>query len=210
MDLNIPSRVKILEKFDVADRLSFARDFTAKFLFVGRRGCLMRLDEHKYLKNCAKLCWRRYLLFSLPWALCGKINAQHAPDRICRFFMPRDPQPTDQLYRLQHLFTWDAFWRNLRLLRSTKYSQRFEHEIFFEIENFNESKKTLPALWNLPTFQDQPISINTWNYSREILSAIRYLRLSLTPNNVKGLGNCKQLMWPTLTSLAILKGWSKS
>ena len=55
LDLNIPSRVKILERFDVADRLSFARDFTAKFLFVGRRG-LMRLDEHKYLKNCAKLC----------------------------------------------------------------------------------------------------------------------------------------------------------
>ena len=133
--------------------------------------------------------------FFLPWALCGKINAQHAPDRICRFFMPRDPQPTDQLYRLQHLFTWDAFWRNLRLLRSTKYSQRFEHEIFFEIENFNESKKTLPALWNLPTFQDQPISINMWNYSREILSTIcRYIHLSLTPNNVKGLGNCKLLI----------------
>ena len=101
--------------------------------------------------------------FFLPWALCGKINAQHAPDRICRFFMPRDPQPTDQLYRLQHLFTWDAFWRNLRLLRSTKYSQRFEHEIFFEIENFNESKKPSPLCETCQLFRT-----NQFQLTREI------------------------------------------
>ena len=53
MDLNIPSRVKILEKFDVADRLSFARDFTAKFLFVGRRG-LMSINIFKTVPNYAE------------------------------------------------------------------------------------------------------------------------------------------------------------
>ena len=130
------------------------------FLSAGGAWCvLMSINILKTVPNYVE----EDIFFFLPWALCGKINAQHAPDRICRFFMPRDPQPTNQLYRLQHLFTWDAFWRNLRLLRTTKYFKRFEHEIFFEIENFNESKKPSPLCETCQLFRT-----NQFQLTREI------------------------------------------
>ena len=121
---------------------------------------LMSINILKTVPNYAEEDIFFFLALRSVWqnkcTACTRSNLQ-----IFHASWPPTNRPTN--YRLQHLFTWDAFWRNLRLLRSTKYSQRFEHEIFFEIENFNESKKPSPLCETCQLFRT-----NQFQLTREI------------------------------------------